>query len=53
MTNPQRATPHARGQFQSTSSVWRETYVFRMETEGYLFHKTDDLHGQRCGLPEI
>ena len=25
MTKPQRATPHARGQFQSTPSVWRET----------------------------
>ena len=28
MTKPQRATPHARGQFQSTPSVWRETPVF-------------------------
>ena len=25
MTKPQRATPHARRQFQSTPSVWRET----------------------------
>lgn len=25
MTKPQRATPHARGQFQSTPSMWRET----------------------------
>ena len=29
MTGPQRATPHARGQFQSTPSVWRETHRFR------------------------
>lgn len=27
MTKPQRATHHARGQFQSTSSVWRETQL--------------------------
>ena len=28
MTGPQRATHHARGQFQSTPSVWRETMVY-------------------------
>ena len=48
MTNPQRATPHARGQFQSTSSVWRETYVFRMETEGYLFQSTPSVWRETC-----
>ena len=31
MMEPQRATHHARGQFQSTPSVWRETGVDKSE----------------------
>lgn len=31
MTGPQRATHHARGQFQSTPSMWRETGVDKSE----------------------
>ena len=43
MTKPQRATPHAKGQFQSTPSVWRETAFDLYHDDLWRFQSTPSV----------
>ena len=43
MTGPQRATHHARGQFQSTPSVWRETSFSYCQALFVIFQSTPSV----------
>lgn len=53
MTKPQRATPHARGQFQSTPSVWRETaklhsFPLKIQQSKCNFDKKEHRYTSPC-----